>query len=264
MKSIPHLLILYLTEAKIKIAKSMEYRADFFLSILISLSFSLFGPLFQFLIYTKTNGYPGWSFDQILLFQAILLLWSGMIELLFGEYKINLHLVVQNGLFDRYMLMPYSSIGLLLTKGFTYRAFGTVVAGIVAMLIVVSRIEISIGLSEILLFILFIVAGLLLYISLLILYSVVALRLIYVDRLKEIFNKIVEFGSFPAEIFSGSFKFFYLAILPIGIWIYYPAQALLGRVDSYIIWTLLSIVLLFIVALRLWKMQLKKYTSAGG
>lgn len=264
MKVITSLFSLYVIGAKLKIAQAMEYRTDFFLSVAITLTFSLFGPLFQFLIYTKTNGYPGWTFDQILLFQAVLLFWSGIVETLFGEYKEHMHLVVQQGIFDRYLLMPYPTIGLLLTKGFAYRAIGTLSAGAIALYIVINRINVPIGLFEIFMFVLLLVAGIVLYISILILYSIVALRLVYVDRLKEIFQKIVEFGSFPAEIFTGALRFCYLAILPIGIWMYYPSQAILGRLDAFVIWSIMSTVILFLMAIHLWKMHLKKYTSAGG
>jgi ABC-2 type transport system permease protein len=264
MKGFKTYLVLFFCDCKIKLARAMEFRADFFSGIFISLIFSGMAPLFQFFIYSKTNGYPGWNLEQIILFQAVFLLWTGISDLLFGNVRVYIESTIQSGLMDRLLVLPYSSIGIILTRGFNYKGIGTALAGMVALVIAIIHLPVKFHWWYLLQFLFFFIIGILLTVSLLIIFCTIALRIIYVMRLKEVMDRVMFFGSFPAEIYSGLIRFVYLTAIPIGIWIYYPAQALLGRLDIYAIYGALISVALFFISKTLWNFQVKKYISAGG
>jgi len=264
MAGFKNYLMLFLCDCKIKLARAMEFRADFISSIFISLIFSGMAPLFQFLIYSKTNGYPGWNLEQIILFQAVFLLWTGIIDLLFGNVRVYIESTMQSGFMDRLLILPYSSIGIILTRGFNYKGFGTAAAGLIALVITIIHLPGQLHWWYLLQFLFFLAMGILLSISLLILFCTIALRIIYVMRLKEVKDRVLFFASFPAEIYSGVIRFMYLTVMPIGIWIYYPAQALLGRLNIYAIYGSLICVVLFFLSKSVWNLQVKKYVSAGG
>jgi ABC-2 type transport system permease protein len=250
--------------SKIKLARAMEFRADFILGVFSTFTFSCTIPLVQFLIYTRTSGYPDWSFAQILLFSAMLLFWSGITETAFGEIKYSIQDKVKTGSFDRLLVLPYPAIIMILTKGFNYRSFGTMLAGAIALVYSILNLGIVVQWWQILLFFCFLVIGLLFYISLLILYCTLCLAIVNMMRLKDIFDKLVSFSFYPAEIFGGVFKFFYLIIIPVAVWIYFPVQILLHRLDIYMLYAMLISILLLFLSLILWNLRIKKYTSAGG
>jgi len=264
MKNATYLLKLFIFDCSLKLARAMEFRADFISSFIASFILSFMGPLFQFFIYSKTNGYPGWTFSQIMLFQAIMLLYSGITETLLGNVRYVMESIVQYGLLDRYLLLPCSSIGYILTKGFNFRTFGVIIAGIVSLVFSIIHFGLVITWIQIIVFTLFIILGVFLMIAFNIFYCSIALRIVYVVRLKEILDRICFFAGFPAEIYSGFVRFIYLTILPLGIWIYYPAQTLLGRLNSYSIYGSISAIILFFVSIKVWNIQIKKYTSSGG
>jgi ABC-2 type transport system permease protein len=264
MKNAKAYLTLFLCDCKIRLARAMEFRADFISGILLSLVFSGMAPLFQFFIYSKTNGYPGWSLDQIILFQAVFLLWAGINDTLFGNVRYIIEFTVQYGFLDRFLTLPYSAIGIILTRGFNYKGIGTAIAGIIALIYSVLSLPYSFHWWNFALFFIFILLGLVLSISLLIIFGVIAIRIIYVMKLQDIMNRITFFGSFPAEIYNGAIRFTYLTVLPIGMWIYYPAQALLGRLNKFAVYGSLFCVVVFFVSILLWNYQIKRYVSAGG
>jgi ABC-2 type transport system permease protein len=251
-------------QCRIKLIRAMEFRFNFISGIFFSLILSCASPLFQFLIYFSTNGYPGWSFDQMILFQAVLLLWSGIIGFFLGNVRWLIAVIAKYGLFDRFLLMPYSTIGMIISGGFSYNSFGTLIAGILALIYSILKLHLILYWYHILLFLVFLFFGMLFYITIMIFYGAIAIKLILVERLFVIIDNLISFGNYPAEVFPGFAKMVYLVFFPIGIWIYFPAQVLLGRINYIAIWAVVTVGLLFIISIFIWNKQLKEYTSAGG
>jgi ABC-2 type transport system permease protein len=245
---------LFILNSKIRLARGIEFRMNFIIDIVTTFGFSCTIPLFQFLIYTKVQGYPGWSFEQILL----------ITETLFGEIRHLIENTIRNGSFDRFLVLPYQPITVILSKGFSYRSFGTMLAGGIALTYSIIRLGAILQWWHLLFFIILFVIGMLLYVSFLILYCTLTLVIINTIRFKDIFDNIVSYSLFPAEIFSAAIKLVYLTIIPIALWIYYPVQALLGRLDLYAVYGSIVSLMVFTVSTKLWKLQIKKYMSAGG
>ena len=126
---LPGLLQLFYCNCKMSLDRGMAYRTDFFLNLIISLVFTSMGPIVQYLIFSQTNGYPGWNTDQILLFQGILLFTMGLNNTVLGEVRGTAVNIMRNGDFDRYLIKPYPAIGVLLTGGFSLKHVGTLIAG---------------------------------------------------------------------------------------------------------------------------------------
>lgn len=264
MKIIAQYFKLFFLDCQIKISRAMMYRSDFFIGILTTFVFSFIAPLFQLFIYSRTNGYPGWNLNEIILFQSVLLFWTGLSESIFVDLKRVISAIVASGNFDRFLLLPYSPIFMLLTKGFDWKPLGTLLAGFSGIIYTSIKLNISFSIVNFILFFISIFFGLILYIAFLIIFCTIAIRLINVERLREIFDKITMFSNYPAEVYTHTIKFIYLSVLPIGLWIYYPASALLGRFNSMIYVGIISSIMLLILSIIFWNHQLKKHTSAGG
>lgn len=258
------LLLLFYHEMKLQLARAMEFRSDFLSGMFSDILFSFFAPIFQLLIYTKTNGYPGWSLEQLLLYQAILITWQGTVNTLFGNIPFYIGIVAKYGLFDRFMLTPYPTLGLLFTRGFNQKSLATLLAGLLGMIFIIYTYNFDISTMNVLLFLLYFAIATIFYVSIIILYSVLNLQLIYADRLRSVLDNMIFLSNFPAEVFSGGIKVVYLFVLPIATWVYFPTQALLGRLDINALYGVISTILFFILSIKLWILQTKKYTSSGG
>ena len=81
----------------------------------------------------------------------------------------------------------------------------------------------------------------------------------------QILHAAEEYASYPLNIYPGGLKFAFTFILPVGLAGFYPAQALLGRLDLGLIpWLVLVTFSFLTLALLFWSWALKRYTSAGG
>jgi len=84
------------------------------------------------------------------------------------------------------------------------------------------------------------------------------------SRVYEIFNAISTFSLYPNTIYSKAFQNLISYIIPIAMIAFYPAAALLNRLNSGVFYSIIVCCLFFLISRAFWYMMLKNYTSAGG
>jgi ABC-type uncharacterized transport system permease subunit len=258
------LLALLCLDLKMKFKRALAFRVNFVLRSAIALFYSFIFSIFQFFVYSRVHGYPGWSPEQMLLFQATLILWTGTVDFLFGGIKELIDVEVAYGNFDRYFLWPPHTLVSLLSRGTNIYASGTLLAGVVGVLVMLVRLEVRPDPVTLLLFTAFFCAGVAFYAALLILYSGFTLFMVKMERLREVLDRIVFFGSFPTDAYFGPGKTAFLVLFPMALWVYLPVQALLGRLPVAGLGSLAAAAGFVFVALRVWRRQELEYVSAGG
>jgi ABC-2 type transport system permease protein len=251
-------------DLQIKLKRALAFRRNFWLRSSIALFHSFIFSTFQLLLYAGVHGYPGWSPEQMLLFQATLILWTGSVDLLFGGLAELIDVEVVYGNFDRFFLWPRSTLVSLLSRGTNIYALGTVLAGLVGSVALLLRLGPGLSVAGLLLCALFFVSGVWFYAALLVVYSGLTLFLVKMARLREVLERIVFFGSFPSDAYFGPGKSAVLTVLPIALWAYWPTQALLGRARLLACESLALAAVCSIAAVAFWRRQECAYTSAGG
>lgn len=249
----------------LKLERALAFRLNFFAHSAIALGHSFAFSLVQLLLYARLDGYPGWSPQQMLLFQALLLTWTGTSELLFGGVRAFVEREVAAGSFDRVFLWPAPALVSVLSRGTNVYAAPTVLAGALAVAVLVSRAELSPPLLMWALAAACFVAGLVFYAALLVVYAACTLFMVEMERLREVLERVAFFGSFPADLYAGSAaKAAVLVVFPIGLWAYFPAQVLLERASALAAVAALMAVVLFAGAVAFYARQERRYVSAGG
>jgi ABC-2 type transport system permease protein len=251
-------------DVKLKLKASLAFRLNFGVNLLSALLFSFMLSLLQFLVFTGADGYPGWTGEQLLFFQAALVLWTGVSEFLFGGVRQLVELEVAHGHFDRFLLWPVHPLVSLLTRGSNVYALASILAGLVGMLVMGRRLDLAPGPLDVALSALFFGAGLVLYVSLVIVYCGCTLFWVKMERLREVLDRLVFFGSFPADIYFGPAKTALWLGFPLALWVHLPVQALLGRAPLGALGAVATSAVAFVLALRFWERQQRLYTSAGG
>lgn len=264
LRHLPGLLQLFYCNCKMSLDRGMAYRADFFLNLIVSLVFTSMGPIVQYLIFTQTSGYPGWSTEQILLFQGILLFSMGLNNTILGDVKGTAVNIMRNGDFDRYLIKPYPAIGVLLTGGFSLKHVGTLIAGIGITVYMLVSMQLIPGAADLLLFLWFIVAGVIAYMGITVFFCGLVIVLIQMGRLEEFLQNVLRFAGFPLELYNRLFRAAFVTLVPLAVLAYLPAQALLHRFDWSMIWGSFGALLIFVLSLTFWNRCIRKYTSAGG
>ncbi len=257
-------LSLFRLDVQLKLKRALAFRANFALNLASSLFFSFILSVFQFFVYAGMGGYPGWSAEQLLMFQATLIFWTGVCDFLLGGVRQLIDLEVVHGNFDRFFLWPPHPLVSVLTRGSNVYAVASVLAGAVGMVVMGQRLSLAPSLLTVGLAALFFVGGVLLYLALIIVYCACTLFWVKMERLREVLDRVVFFGSFPADLYFGPGKSALFACFPIALWVHLPTQALLGRAPLTSLGALGVSLAAFALSLAFWRRQERLYTSAGG
>lgn len=264
MKKVLKLFQYFICHSKLNLSRGMEYRLDFILGSIMNLIFSCVGPVFQYLIFTQTKGFPGWNLQQIILFQGVLLFVLGLKNTIWGELPHYVVSLVRRGDLDRLLLKPLPSIGIILTSGFSANNFGTIISGIILIIYSISKLKLHLGLLNIILFFIFILFGLLLFMAMNILFTSTVVMLTNIGRLNEIIENLSRFGQYPLEIYSNVLRAIFMTIIPFAIWIYIPSKILMDCFNVTMLYSSIFCILFTLLSLKLWSRCIKHYTSGGG
>jgi len=264
MSRLSGLLRLYVWHMKLSVSRAMMYRFDFITGLLISIAVSGIGPFVQYLYFTHTRGYPGWTLDQVLLFQGLLLLWFGLRDLLFGDLRGTVMNMVWKGEFDRLLLKPYPPIGVLLCSGFQLNGIGSCIAGVSLSVLAYTRLHLDFDIWSAPLLLVMLVSGVVLFMGITIIYCAIVIMLVQMGRIGEMLDMVTNFGNYPINIYPALLQMAMVTFLPFAVWTYYPAQILLHRADGDLWLAAACCFAVFGLSLVVWNRCLRKYTSAGG
>ncbi|MCD1258926.1 ABC-2 family transporter protein [Paenibacillus athensensis] len=264
MKRFSGLLRLYVWHMKLSVSRAMMYRFDFVTGLVISIALSGIGPFVQYLYFTNTRGYPGWTLDQVLLFQGLLLLWFGLRDLLFGDLRNTVMNMVWKGEFDRLLLKPYPPIGVLLCSGFQLNGIGSCIAGVSLTVVSYMRLHVPFEWTMAPLLLLLLISGVVLFMAITIFYCAIVIMLVQMGRIGEMMDMVTNFGNYPINIYPALLQMAMVTCLPFAVWTYYPAQILLDRADNGLWLAAACCFGLFGLSIMYWNRSLRKYTSAGG
>ncbi len=250
--------------ARIRLQRNMSYRADFIVGLIISVCNAAIGPLFQFLLFTTTKGYPGWSLYQVMLFQGMLLLFTGIRGMLFGNVFGNVSTMVWRGDFDRLLILPRRPITLLLCSGFDAGSVGVLLSGIVLLVYSANVLEIVVNPIRLVLVLLGLTCGLMLYCAFLVGYCILLVMVTRNSRVEEVIMAMFNFAGYPAQIFPKAIGTVLSTVLPFLVVAYFPSQVLLGRADAAVVPGMFVCFFALMATLFIWERMLKRYTSVGG
>lgn len=247
------------------IADRAAYRGDFFLSLVVMVLFEMITPLLTILVYnlTEGRGFPGWTMYEVLLLQAVFLTSRGIAIPLFQGHFLTVHFQVRQGTFELSLLRPRSEILVCMTQNMSIQDFGRFVSGVIFTVVVLQFLPVP---SPAGIFLFAVLFGLSLVVQLSLTLIMAGTIFVWVgnSRLLELEDSILLFSKYPSSIFSSAFQFLLSAIVPVGMVAFFPANALLGKEQPYLIPAIITSILFFVFSVGFWKLMMKKYTGAGG
>jgi ABC-2 type transport system permease protein len=173
--------------------------------------------------------------------------------------------MIELGEFDKFLLRPLSLIKFLFLSGFDLDGLGNVVVGLFIICYAVLTGGFKITLLAVIIYLFILVLGIIVEFCALLL--VVALSFLFVktEVIWNVLDTIFEFSRYPITIYGGFLQFVLTFVLPFSLSSFYPVEALLGRLNLWLLVPITVAVSMFIlVSTMIFKLGLKKYTSAGG
>jgi len=254
----------FLEGVKISFSKEMIYKVNFIIRMMTLLSFDMILPLITLVIYSKTNGFAGWSFDEIVFFQGVFILVNGIDRFLFRRANWKLSSDIRSGSFDRYLLYPINTLAYISFSSLAVEHIAQITVGIILLIYSAFKMQLIITLGKLLMFFTFLLLGLLLLLSIQIFQYAIIIRAVMIGRLGEFFMQLKRYGEYPIDIYNNFISTVFRYILPLAALAYYPSQVLLKTIESDLTIIIAAILALYIFSITLWNHSLKTYTSAGG
>ena len=254
---------IYFTCLHTSLSRATAYRADFLLGNFITLLTNILFPLVTVLIYANGAEFPGWSMWEVLLIQSILSMSTGAASMLSGSILWVTMEHVQAGSFETVLLKPLSPLFFIAASNFSTDSMGLCIGGLV--MTIVSAAHAGIYKAEgIWLFLLLFLAGVGVMSGLNLIMAAISFKWVGNSRIPEIFDSIREFGKYPLGIFPRSIRVFSSIVVPVAVVGFFPASALLGRLDRNTLWTVLPCLLFFVFGVWLYNRMIRIYEGVGG
>jgi ABC-2 type transport system permease protein len=244
------------------IEAEMEYRLNFVIATISSLT-NLTGALFALsLFYRKNQSFDGWTWSQALLVIGLFTLLDGFTNTILSPNLSRIVNHVQKGTLDFILLKPMDSQLWLSARNLGLGGVPNVIFG--TLLVVYAGHQAGVPPGAYLL-------GLVpILLSATILYSmwfVVASTTIWFTKIwnaTEVLRSFLEAGKYPLSAYAPVYQFVFVFILPVAFLTTVPAQVMLGRSSAqWLIAEGLIATGLFTFSRIFWGFALRSYTSAS-
>lgn len=218
--------------------------------------------VFIVLLLNKTNTLASYTLNQTIFFFLTFSLIDSLVQTIFREvYRFRPAIV--NGTFDYYLIKPFSPLFRALATGPDIIDLILLVPLISAIVYFILQLNISDPL-RVGVYILLIFLALIISLAFHILVLSLAVFTTEIDHAILVYRDITGMGRFPLDIYREPLRGILTYILPVGIMMSFPVQALIGILSPVLILyaAVFAFVFLFI-SLKVWNISLKYYSSAS-
>jgi ABC-2 type transport system permease protein len=254
----------YSRYVRVSFNSAAAYRADFFVTALISLLVNMLSPLMTALIYAGGAEIPGWTLAEALMIQSVYILCTGVCAPLFySMIWINMD-HIREGTFDLVLLKPGSPAFLVAAASFDIGNIGMLVGGIAMFTFSLLNLPTPPGIMQWLAFILLLFMGLCMTLGCILLVSATTFKWIGNSRIFEIYDAVTMFGRYPGTIFGRTLQGVSAFVIPVAMMGYFPAAAIMGRATTGMLLAAIPCAAFLLLGWFVFKRMIHLYQSAGG
>lgn len=255
---------LYVSFLVASLKRMMEYRVDCLVGMVSQIAFQIIELIFIWIIFQNTNNIAGWSFEHLLLLYGVMMLSVSINDLLFDStYDIGTRLI-RKGKFDTILLRPVHPLISVLGESETSTALGYMLLSVVLIVSMLMKLQITITVSLIIKILYFGILGGLIMGGIQTIFSIAGFWTYKSNEVVWSVFQLHKLAEYPIEIYNKFIRILITFILPFAFTAYYPTLDYLGLSESNIM-CIIPIVVIFvwIIAIKVWNLALRKYRSTG-
>lgn len=247
------------------IQAQIEYKFDFFIGNLATILGQVVGIVFVWIIMKRIGNLSDWNFAEVMLIYAFSAIPYGLSQLLFnGFWRLTAY--VKSGDFDFFLVRPLGALFLILSDQAATHGIGTIATGIVILVKAASDLNIKCNLLNIAVFMLMIICGTIIHISINMLSSSISFWFVGVKgSVMFVVQQFRDFANYPISIYSIPLQIILTWILPFALTSFYPVAYLLGKQGYFVFVYIIPLVSLGFLGISycIWYIGLSKYQSTG-
>ncbi len=264
MKSLSLYSGLVSTQLRSSLMQALQYRADFFVDLLVELvsSFSALVPLLV-VFHTRPSA-AGVSFEFSLYVMGFFLLAQSLLDGWIQPSLLTLIDHIRKGSLDYILLRPVDAQWFVSTSRIVPVRFLNLLTGIGVIAFASSRSGTAPTFAGVALGALVFTCGVAIIYSVMLIAVSVSFYVVKIDNLSHILTALFDTARWPTRIFHGSFRFFLTFIFPVIVVTTLPADALRGVLSlRTLAFAVLGTLGFLFVSRAVFRHSLSRYASAS-
>jgi ABC-2 type transport system permease protein len=250
--------------AQIELQFAIEYRANLILGLIEEVVIVITSLAAVLILYSHTGAINGWSLPQMIVLLGVYYVVQGAQAVVFETSFERFMEHVRLGTLDFILIKPVDSQFMVSARHVQIPQLGQVVLGFVVLGVGIAQVGEQVRLVDAATFAVTLVCGLLLVYSLLLVLSTLSFWFVRVENLLAIFWSFLDAGRFPVDVYPGWLRITLSTIVPIGIAVTLPAQAIAGRLNpGELILMVVGTLAMWWFAGWFWRRGLRSYTGAS-
>jgi len=254
------LLVLFIrTELQFELAYRVNFLAEL-LSVTIVVVTSVAAVL---ILFTYTQTMNGWTLPAMLVLLGVFYIVQGIGELAFQPSFQQFMEQVRLGTLDFVLLKPVDAQFFVSVRRIKFTAVAEIGLGVAIVIAGFLRLG-PLDPASAFLFVATLACGIVLVYVLLLVLGTLAFWFVRVENLLVVYEAFTDAARFPIDIYPFWLRFAMSSLVPIGVAVTVPAQAVSGRLDA------LGVSTIFVAALAaagfgrwFWRLGLRSYTGAS-
>jgi viologen exporter family transport system permease protein len=243
---------------------AVEYRANLLLDLFEEVVVVVTSLLAVAVLFSHTGVINGWSLGQMIVLLGVYYLIQGAQSVVFEMSLERFMEHIRLGTLDFILIKPVSSQFMVSTRHVQIAQLAQAFFGLALVGFGVLQVGEAVGPGEVIRFVLTLVCGLSLVYCVVLVLATVAFWATRIENLLAIFWSFLDAGRFPVDVYPGWLRVTLSTVVPIGVAVTVPAQAVAGRLDNLgLALMLIGSVAVFIFASWFWRVGVRNYTGAS-
>ncbi|HRE81999.1 MAG TPA: ABC-2 family transporter protein [Opitutaceae bacterium] len=264
MQRVAHYARLWLACARYSVVRTMMFRGDFIMWSLVELFWMGVNLLLVGVIYRHTDSIAGWNQWEMTLLVGTSLLIQRLLMGLFWSNLFEMGRNVRSGAFDFFVAQPGRLLFMVSTRKIDLDGFLNVPIALGVVYYAGRQLGLDPSTSQLLLYTAFILCGLAIHYSTLLLFISLVFWLQSAKGIEGGYFSLNEFSRLPREALRGVASIVFVYTLPVTIVTNIPARTLRDGVGTpEVMWMLGATLFWFLVGITVFHRGVRRYTSAS-
>lgn len=249
---------------RLGILNELQYRVNFFVQIVQSLVALGTGLAALALVFGYAQTLAGWTHPELLAVLGVYVLVGGIIKMTIQPNMARLMEDVQEGTLDFVLTKPEDAQVLVSVREVRLWQFIDVVLGAVVLSVAITQLGETIGVREAVIFAFALVLGGMTIYSLWLIITTGAFWVVRMEHVTELLQGVYQAGRWPVDVYPNALRLGLTFLIPVGIAITVPAEALTARLAPQSLLLALAVAAVLVAVSRwFWTFGLRHYVGAS-
>lgn len=252
------------TFLRIGMLNELQYRVNFFFSLLQSAIAVGTSLAVLALVFRQTESLRGWSAGELLVVMGVYVLMGGIIRAVIQPNMQQLMTDVEEGTLDYVLTKPADGQLLVSVRRFQLWQAVDVLVGVALVVFAAVRLPGSVGVGAALAFAVSLPLGAVAIYCFWLLLTLGAFWVTRVNFIIELFDGMYQAGRWPVTVYPGWLRVAFTVLVPLAFAITVPAAALTGRSAGWLVAGSVGFTVLLTAFTRwAWRRALRRYSGAS-